>query len=72
MLMEGAYLYLMVVKVYNAVVRMKLLYVFSWGRKTLLLCMHYCYPFLYHKKKKKKKGKTKVIPCMYKSRLAIT
>ena len=32
MLMEGAYLYLMVVKVYNAVVRMKLIYAFSWGR----------------------------------------
>lgn len=37
MLMEGAYLYLMVVKVYNTVVRMKLLYAFSWGFPLLMV-----------------------------------
>ena len=32
MLMEGIYLYLMVVKVFNTLVKMKLFYAFSWGR----------------------------------------
>jgi len=31
MLMEGIYLYLMVVKVFNTLVKMKLFYAFSWG-----------------------------------------
>ena len=30
--MEGIYLYLMVVKVFNTIVKMKLFYAFSWGR----------------------------------------
>ena len=31
MLMEGIYLHLMVVKVFNTIVKMKLFYAFSWG-----------------------------------------
>ena len=31
MLMEGIYLYLMVVKVFNTFVKLKLFYVFAWG-----------------------------------------
>lgn len=32
MLFEGVYLYLMVVKVFNTVVKMKIYYAFSWGK----------------------------------------
>ena len=31
MLFEGVYLYMMVVKVFNTVVRMRLFYIISWG-----------------------------------------
>ncbi|XP_020619388.1 adhesion G-protein coupled receptor D1-like [Orbicella faveolata] len=37
MLMEGIYLYLMVVKVFNTLVKMKLFYTFSWGFPLLMV-----------------------------------
>ena len=36
MLFEGVYLYMMVVKVFNTVVRMRLFYIISWGGCVIL------------------------------------
>ena len=35
MLFEGIYLYLMVIKVFNTVVKMRLFYAMSWGKYSL-------------------------------------
>ena len=42
MLVEGIYLYLFVVKVYNINNKMKMYYVMSWG-KALSIELFYCY-----------------------------
>ena len=63
MLFEGIYLYLMVVKVFNIVVRMRLFYAFAWGKYVLenflrvnyIITVHY---LNYSKQKgSKKRGK---------------
>ena len=46
MLIEGIYLYLMVVRVFNILVKMKIFYGFSWGRYkplfgSLLYLLHF-------------------------------
>jgi len=48
MLFEGIYLYLMVVKVFNIVVRMRLFYPFAWGKYFLNHFFKRTYPLHYH------------------------
>ena len=48
MLFEGIYLYLMVVKVFNTVVRMRLFYAFAWGKFFLTTSFKTTYQLHYH------------------------
>ena len=48
MMLEGVYLYLMVVKVFNTVIKMKLYYLFAWG-KTRSLRPTICYTVMIFK-----------------------
>ena len=44
MLFEGVHLYLMVVKVFNVVVRMRLFYTFAWGKYYIVHEIAFLFP----------------------------